>query len=90
MAPLAPVAFNRAIGTCAGKGQLSANIPEVPKKFRKFVRRGIAQAAGDPVRQRAAREPDHRHRCLLRARHDRPRHRRAAAKQDDEFAPSHA
>jgi hypothetical protein len=32
MAPLAPVAFNRAIGTCAGKGQLWANIPEATEK----------------------------------------------------------
>ena len=35
-------------------------------------------------------EPDHRHRLLLlRARRKRPRRYRAAAKQDDEIAPSY-
>jgi hypothetical protein len=34
-------------------------------------------------------EPDHRHRRLLRARRKRPSRYRAAAKQDDEIAPSY-
>jgi hypothetical protein len=34
-------------------------------------------------------QADHRHRRLLRTRHERPRGRRAAAKQDDEIAPSY-
>jgi hypothetical protein len=34
-------------------------------------------------------KPDHRHRWLLRPCRQRPR-RRAAAKQDDKFAPSYA
>src|SRR5262249_28077086 len=37
----------------------------------------------------AAKEPDHRHRRLLRARRERPRHRRAA-EQCDELAPFHS
>src|SRR5262249_36363031 len=36
-----------------------------------------------------AEEPDHRHRRLLRTRREWPRGRRAAAKQDDEIAPSY-
>jgi hypothetical protein len=32
--------------------------------------------------------PDHRHRCLLRVRRERPRGRRAA-EQRDELAPVH-
>ena len=39
--------------------------------------------------RRAAEEPDHRHRRLLRARRERPRRRRAA-EQRDELAPSHS
>jgi hypothetical protein len=39
--------------------------------------------------RRAAEKADHRHRRLLRARHERPRSCRAAAKQDDEIAPSY-
>jgi hypothetical protein len=35
-------------------------------------------------------EPDHRHRWLLCARRNRPGRCRAAAKQDEEFAPSYA
>src|SRR6516225_6609165 len=34
-------------------------------------------------------KPHHRHRWLLRARRERPRRRRAAAKQDHEIAPSY-
>jgi hypothetical protein len=34
-------------------------------------------------------KPDHRHRRLLRARSERPRRCRTAAKQDDEIAPSY-
>src|SRR5262245_28995275 len=41
------------------------------------------------VRRSAVEEPDHRHRRLLRARHSRPRRRRAAD-QRDEFAPFHS
>src|SRR5262245_18824937 len=37
--------------------------------------------------RRAAEEPDYRHRRLLRARRQRPRHR--AAEQGDELAPLH-
>src|SRR5262245_7562161 len=40
-------------------------------------------------RPRAAEEPDHRQRRLLRARRDRPRDRRAA-EQRDERPPSHS
>jgi hypothetical protein len=36
----------------------------------------------------AVKEPDHRHRCLLRTRTQRPRHRRAA-KQPEEFSATH-
>src|SRR5215813_326186 len=39
-------------------------------------------------RRRAAEEPDHRHRRLLRARRERPRSRRAA-EQRDNLAPPH-
>src|SRR5262249_5955577 len=39
-------------------------------------------------RPRAAEEPDHRHRRLLRARRDRPRRR--AADERDELPPSHS
>src|SRR5262245_31701368 len=38
-------------------------------------------------RRRAAEEPNHRHRRLLRARHERPRRR--TANQRDELAPLH-
>src|SRR5262245_17613484 len=34
-----------------------------------------------------AKEPDHRHRRLLRARRDRPRHRRTAEQRDELAAP---
>jgi hypothetical protein len=37
-----------------------------------------------------AEDSDHRHRHLLRPRRERPRRRRTAAKQNDEFAPSYA
>src|SRR5262249_61585386 len=37
---------------------------------------------------RGAEEPDHRHRWLLRARHERPRRRRTP-EQRDELAPVH-
>ena len=40
-------------------------------------------------RRRAAKESYHRHRWLLRARRERPRRYRAAAKQDHEIAPSY-
>ena len=39
--------------------------------------------------RRAANESYHRHRWLLRARRERPRRYRAAAKQDHEIAPSY-
>jgi hypothetical protein len=39
--------------------------------------------------RRAPEKPDHRHRRLLRTRCERQRRRRAAAKQDDEIAPSY-
>jgi hypothetical protein len=35
-------------------------------------------------------QPDHRHRWLLRVRRHRPCRYRAAAKQDDEIAPSYS
>ena len=41
------------------------------------------------IERPTADKPDHRHRGLLRARRERPRRRRAAAKQDYEFAPSY-
>jgi hypothetical protein len=43
--------------------------------------------------RRAAQEPDHRHRRLLRARRERPMNRkpgRRAAEQGDEVAPPHS
>jgi hypothetical protein len=40
-------------------------------------------------KRRAAEKSDHRHRRLLRARRERPRRCRTAAKQDDEIAPSY-
>jgi hypothetical protein len=42
-----------------------------------------AHTARPPVRRRAAKKPDHRHRSLLRARSERPRGRRAAEKRDE-------
>src|SRR5262249_36581576 len=45
---------------------------------------------GRRVGRRAAEKPDHRHGRLLRPRRKRPRRRRAAAEQRDEFAPFHS
>jgi hypothetical protein len=43
---------------------------------------------GGHGRRRAAEEPDHRHRRVLRLRHERPR-RRCTAEQRDELAALH-
>jgi hypothetical protein len=40
--------------------------------------------------RKTAQEPDHRHRGPLRPRNNRPRSSCAAAKQNDEIAPSYA
>src|SRR5262249_22991731 len=42
------------------------------------------------IGRRAAEEPDHRHRRLLRARRERPRHRRAADERNELAAPDHS
>jgi hypothetical protein len=47
-----------------------------------------AQTARPQVRRFGAEEPDHRHRRLLRARHEWPSSGRAAEKHD-ELAPLH-
>ena len=44
---------------------------------------------GERIRSFSEEDADERHRRLLRAGRERPRGRRAAAKQDDEIAPSH-
>jgi hypothetical protein len=41
-------------------------------------------------RPRAAEEPDHRYRCLLSPRRDRPRSRRAADERDELATPDHS
>ena len=47
-----------------------------------------AQACSEQFRRFALKEPDHRHRRLLRPRRERPRNRRAAKKRD-ELPPPH-
>jgi hypothetical protein len=50
--------------------------------------------SGDLRAERSARsgtkKSDHRHRRLLRPRHERPRRRRAATEKGDELAPPHS
>ena len=48
-----------------------------------------AQMFGVALRRLAVEEPNHRHRRLLRARRERPRHH-SAAEQRDELAPLHS
>ena len=62
-----------------------------PRRSRASFRplRNAATRCAAVAGRRAAEEPDHRHRRLLRARRERPRGRRAA-EQRDELAPLHS
>src|SRR5262249_53259172 len=90
------------VGVRVGNGvlELSAN-RAAPSTFERrdvfaFNESGVIQALPQSIDNKreagsgcASEKPDHWHRRLLRPRRERPRRYRAAAKQDDEIAPSY-